>query len=89
MPTRRKARRPQRGKGFMDFLRKANSFLKKNKIISRVGSALGSIGVPYASTIGTAAGAVGYGRRRRRVGMGIGRTGSGLRRSGAGHCGKH
>ena len=65
--TRRKLgkRRAMRGRGFMDFLGKANSFLKNSKLISTVGSALGAAGVPYASTIGDAAGAFGYSRRGR------------------------
>lgn len=73
MPTRRKVagrRRKMRGRGFMDFLGKANDFLKNSKLISTVGSALGSAGVPFASQIGSAAGAFGYGRRRR-IGGGL------------------
>ena len=56
--------RRKRGGGFMDALRSAHSWLKNNKIISTVGNALGKIGVPYAGAIGTAAGTLGYGRRR-------------------------
>ena len=53
----------------MDALRSAHDWIKKNKIISTVGSALGRVGVPYAGAIGTAASTLGYGRRhyRRRV----------------------
>jgi hypothetical protein len=36
----------------MDFLSKANNFLKNSKLISTVGSALGAAGVPFASKIG-------------------------------------
>jgi hypothetical protein len=43
-----------------------SDFLKKHRIISTIGSALGGVGVPYASAIGKAAGVLGYGRRRRR-----------------------
>lgn len=57
--------RRQKGKGFMSFMKKVGGFLKKTKLLSRVGSALGAIGVPYAGTIGSAAGMLGYGRRRR------------------------
>ena len=56
--------RRQKGKGFMSFMKKVGGFLKKTKLLSRVGSALGAIGVPYARTIGSAAGMLGYGRHR-------------------------
>jgi len=76
---RRRVRR--RGAGLLDMLKSAHSFIKNNKIISTVGNALGSVGVPYASAIGNAASALGYGRRRhvgrpRRVGRPLG---SGMR----------
>lgn len=48
----------------MDFLKKANRWLRKSKIISKVGRALGDSGIPYASKIGDIAGKLGYGRRR-------------------------
>ena len=48
----------------MDALRSAHDWIKKNKIISTVGSALGRVGVPYAGAIGTAASTLGYGRKR-------------------------
>ena len=57
--------RRKRGGGFMDALKSAHNWIKSNKIISTVGNALGKIGVPYAGAIGTAAGTLGYGRRRR------------------------
>ena len=66
-----------RGKGFMNFLSKANSFLKNSKLVSGVGSALGARGVPYASQIGSVAGSLGYGRRR---GYGLRLAGAGYRR---------
>ena len=53
--------RRQKGKGFLSFMKKVGGFLKKTKLLSRVGSALGAIGVPYAGTIGSAAGMLGYG----------------------------
>ena len=67
-------RRRMRGRGFASFLGKANSFLKNSKLISGVGGALGAMGVPYASQIGSVAGSLGYGRR-----------GGGLRLAGAGY----
>lgn len=70
-----------RGRGFLDFVKKANSFLQNSKLISSVGNALGAAGVPYASQIGNFAGAAGYGRRR---GRGVGLAGGGLRLAGAG-----
>lgn len=60
----------------MDFL--ANNFLKNSKLVSTVGSALGAAGVPFASQIGSVAGALGYGRRYR------GYRGYGLNLAGAG-----
>ena len=68
MPTRRKVagrRRKMRGRGFADFLSKANNFLKSSKLVSTVGSALGAAGLPFASQIGSVAGSLGYGRRGR------------------------
>lgn len=56
-------RRPRRGRGIGSALRSINRALRSTKAISRVGSALGSIGVPYASQVGSVAGALGYGRR--------------------------
>lgn len=50
------------GGGVWDWIKSAHNFIKSNKVISRVGSALGSVGVPYAGTIGKVAGLVGYGR---------------------------
>lgn len=62
----RKTHRARRGRGkFTDFLRKANDWLRKTHIVSGVANALGSAGVPYASTVGSVAGKLGYGRRRR------------------------
>ena len=68
--------RRMRGRGkVMDFLKKAAGFLKRNKIVSRVANGLASV-LPaqysgIASGIGKAAGAVGYGRHRRRYGRGL------------------
>ena len=54
-----------RGRGFAEFLSKANGLLRNSKLISGVGGALGAMGVPYASQIGSVAGSLGYGRRGR------------------------
>ena len=59
-------RRPRRGRGIGSALRSVNRFLRGTKAISRIGNALGSIGVPYASQVGSVAGSLGYGRRTRR-----------------------
>jgi hypothetical protein len=60
-------------------MRKAGKFLSHSKLISTIGNALGAAGVPYAGTIGKAAGAIGFGKKRqlriRRTGMGPRRTG--------------
>ena len=70
-----------RGGGFLDFLGKANAFLKKSGLVSSIGNALGQAGVPYAGDIGAVAGSLGYGRRSRRggalrlAGMGLGLAG--------------
>ena len=62
---RRRVGRPQRrGAGFMDALRSAHDWIKKNKIFSTVSGALSKVGVPYAGAINTASSALGYGRRR-------------------------
>jgi hypothetical protein len=93
MPRRMKGR----GK-FKEFLGKANNFLKKSQILSKLGNAYskygGNFGLPYTSQIGQSADVaktMGYGRRRtkmRRGGSlrpaGARRYGSGLYPSGAG-----
>ena len=83
----RSRRRHMRGRGFMDFMRKVGNFLKKTKVISKVGNLLGAACVPYAGTIGKAADTLGYGRRRRyrRRGGALKLAGQGL--SGPGGCG--
>lgn len=58
-------RRRMRGAGIMDFLGRANKYLKGSKLVSKVGSALASAGVPYAGQIANVAEKLGYGRRRR------------------------
>ena len=72
----------QRGSGFLSFLGKANNFLKNSKLISSVGSALGSAGVPFASQIGSVANSLGYGKKslRHRRGGALSLAGAGCRR---------
>lgn len=66
--TRKRITRQRRmqGKGFMDVIKKINNFLKKTKLVSTVGSALGNV-IPIAGTIGRVAGSAGYGRRKKRA----------------------
>ena len=80
MPSRK-----MKGRGkFKEFLGKANNFLKKSQILSKLGNAYskygGMAGLPYTGIVGTAAGVAqqaGYGRRKRRI-----RKGGALRPSG-------
>jgi len=74
----RRRHRRMHGGGFLSFLGKANDFLKNSKLVSTVGSALGSAGVPFASQIGSVAGSLGYGRRRHRRGGALRLAGMGL-----------
>lgn len=79
---RRSHRSRMGGSGVLDWLRKAHDFIKKNKLVSRIGSSLGAMGVPYAGAIGKAGGVLGYGRRRvhrRRLGGSL-RPAGGARR---------
>ena len=63
---RRVVRRTRRhGAGFMDTIRSAHDWIKRNKIISGVSGLLSKVGVPYAGAINTASSALGYGRKRR------------------------
>ena len=71
-------RRRHRGRGLMDFLGKANNFLRNSKLISSVASALPGVG----PVIGNVAGALGYGRRRRRLGRGLSLAGHGRHHGG-------
>ena len=65
-------RRKQSGKGLGSWLRKAHDWVKKHKVVSRVGSLLGTMGVPYANTVSGVASRFGYGKtRRRRTGRGL------------------
>jgi len=78
----RRRRRTRRVKGgsLSSWIKKAGDWLKKHKVVSRVGGLLGTMGVPMADSIGKMAGAVGYGRRRqrRRVGYGLRTAGMGM-----------
>ena len=82
-----------KGKGkFREFLGKANNFLKKSQILSKLGNAYskygGMIGLPYAGTVGIAANVAqqaGYGRRRIRKGSGLYAAGGKMRRGGGLH----
>ena len=71
MRTRkRRVGRPRvrrQGAGFLDALKSAHDWIRKNKIISTVSGASSKVGVPYAGAINTASSALGYGRRRRVV----------------------
>ena len=84
-------RRKLKGKGkFKEFLGKANNFLKKSQILSKLGNAYskygGMVGLPYAQQVGMASGAAsaaGYGRKRRiRKGSGLYAAGGKMRRGG-------
>ena len=75
-----------RGK-FKEFLGKANNFLKKSQILSKLGNAYskygGAIGLPYSGYVGQAANVAqqaGYGRRRIRKGSGLRPSGGSVRR---------
>ena len=65
------ARRAMRGKGFWDFAKKANTWLRKTKLISKVGAPLaGLIPGPYGTAAKTAVGwakIAGYGRPAHRM----------------------
>lgn len=58
------ARHRMKGRGFMDFLKGANNFLKKTKLLSRVGS-FASMAFPVLKAPSAIAGILGYGRHRR------------------------
>ena len=79
--------RRMRGKGkFLDFLKKAGSFLKKHKIISRglkgVAPMLGPKFGPLAGAAGGVAGQLGLGKRGGALRLAGARRGYGLRLAG-------
>lgn len=81
-------RRRMRGRGIMDFLRKAHSFVRKNKVISRGANALSYV-LPgkyrkVAEKVGGIAGTLGYGRRSR--GSGLRLAGQGITLAGGMRC---
>jgi len=87
-------RRRQQGNGFFGSiwkgLKSVAKFFKRNKIISKVGTALGD-DFPIAGQIGKVARNLGYGKRRvkaRKCGAGLSRAGGGLKRAGAGKTGR-
>lgn len=69
----RGGRRHLRGRGLMDILKKAHSFVKSNQLISRgasalaplVASRLGPNAANVLAKVGSVASSAGYGRRRR------------------------
>ena len=83
MPKYSTRSRKMRGRGLMDWIKKAHSFIKKNKLISRLASGYSQTGLPYAGAIGiggAAAKMAGYGKRTRgRVMMRRRMRGSALR----------
>lgn len=79
---RRHHRRRMRGGALKDWLRKAHSFIKENKLLSSAGHALSGLHPGFGKAANVAA-ALGYGRRRRHRGRGVGLAGSALRLAGA------
>jgi hypothetical protein len=80
----RRRRRVKRGGSIFGWLKKANTFLRKHKVLSTAGNLIGKTGLPYASQIGKAgkyAGMAGYGHHR---GRGTTPTGGALRLAGMG-----
>jgi hypothetical protein len=66
MPRYSTRSRKMKGRGLMDWIKKAHSFIKKNKLISRLAQGYSMSGLPYAGVVGTAgkvAGMAGYGKR--------------------------
>jgi hypothetical protein len=76
--ARRRARRAKIGK----FLKNAHGFLKRSRILSKAVSYLPPS--PYTAAAKVGLNAVGYGRRRRMCGSGVGMAGGSLRRAGGG-----
>lgn len=62
-------RKHMRGKGLLDWLRKAHDFIKKNKVVSKGFNALGQILPGHfglgSKILGKASAVAGYGRRHR------------------------
>jgi hypothetical protein len=70
-------RRVHRGRGIMDMLKKAHSFVKDRKLISK---GLNLLQDPRAQKASAIAGILGYGRKRRRVGGARKRKGVSLKK---------
>ena len=83
MPKYSTRSRKMRGRGLLDWIKKAHSFIKKNKLISRLASGYSQTGLPYAGAVGiggSTAKLLGYGKRTRgRVVMRRRMAGSALR----------
>lgn len=66
----KRRKRRQHGGSFLSSLRrfggKANRWLKRTKAISRGAKVASMFGIPYAGTVGKAAGMAGYGKGKRR-----------------------
>lgn len=74
-------RKRVRGGSLRDFFNRANEFLQKHKVLSRLAKGYSTLPLPFASQVGKVgevAGSLGYGRRRR----GRPRYGSALRPAG-------
>lgn len=92
MPKKYPVRRRMRGRGktwnkIKNWLSGANSWLRKNKVLSGLAGVYGSTGLPYSQNVkyaGQAGKVLGYGRKRRVTmrrstrGRGLYATGSGL-----------
>lgn len=83
MPRYSTRSRKMKGRGLLDWIKKAHSFIKKNKLISRLASGYSQTGLPYAGAVGIGGSIskqLGYGRRTRgRVVMRRRMRGSALR----------
>ena len=77
--TRKRVTRPRkmRGGAIPTWMRSIHDFVKKHKLISRIGSSLGAVGVPYASGVSKVASVLGYGRRSVRRGGALRLAGGG------------
>lgn len=62
-----RGKRRHRGRGIGDWLGGVNNFLKSSKLISSVANLIPGVG----QAVGSVAGALGYGRRRRKLGRGL------------------
>jgi hypothetical protein len=68
MPRYSTRSRKMKGRGLLDWIKKAHSFIKKNKLISRLAQGYSMSGLPYAGAVGVGgklASMSGYGRRTR------------------------